>query len=376
LTKRKSNEEFILEVSGLVGDEYTFLEVYVNTNTKIGVRHNTCGHVYSVTPAKFLIGRRCPACKGERVAEKQKKSHEEFLGDVFNLVGEEYSILSEYTRSRNKIEVQHNTCGHVYKVTPNNFLRGRKCPNCFRNFKMTTDEFKERVYQIVGEEYTLLGEYTGYSTHVTLRHNECGHEYGVSAGGFLQGRRCPNCNQDFLKTDEQFREEVKSLLGEEYSIMSKYHGNKVNVDIIHNTCLYEYKVAPNNLLYGGTRCPKCSRETKSRGEKLIAEILDAKGVKYTREHIFPDCRYVLLLRFDFAILNSDGSVNMLIEYDGIQHFKPTYGEVYLEEQKKKDKIKNNYCKERGIELLRIPYTEFLNLETILNAEVLSKEERY
>lgn len=36
------------------------------------------------------------------------------------------------------------------------------------------------------------------------------------------------------------------------------------------------------------------------------------------------------------------------------------------QQVMKDNIKTNYCKNNGINLLRIPYTEFKNIESILN----------
>lgn len=59
---KKTNEKFTKEVYGLVGDGYTFLETYVNTKTKLEVVHNTCGHRYEVRPAHFISGKRCPAC--------------------------------------------------------------------------------------------------------------------------------------------------------------------------------------------------------------------------------------------------------------------------------------------------------------------------
>lgn len=63
IKKLKTNEEFIKEVYLAVGDEYTFLDDYVNTSTKIKVIHNTCGKSYYVTPHNFLdVKNRCPFC--------------------------------------------------------------------------------------------------------------------------------------------------------------------------------------------------------------------------------------------------------------------------------------------------------------------------
>lgn len=40
--------------------------------------------------------------------------------------------------------------------------------------KRTTEEFKKLVYDLVGDEYTVLGEYTTTLTKIQMRHNKCG----------------------------------------------------------------------------------------------------------------------------------------------------------------------------------------------------------
>jgi len=67
---------------------------------------------------------------------------------------------------------------------------------------------------------------------------------------------------------------------------------------------------------------------------------------------------------------------MLIEYDGEFHYKPArYSKdknkmlVKLKYQQENDNIKNIYCKNNNIPLLRIPYWEFKNIETILEEEI-------
>ena len=73
-----------------------------------------------------------------------------------------------------------------------------------------------------------------------------------------------------------------------------------------------------------------------------------------------------LLRWDFVI---NGNEPLFIEYDGKQHFEPVnFGGtmenaiIKLEETKKRDKLKDDYCNDNGYLLLRIPYTEYENIE--------------
>ena len=55
----------------------------------------------------------------------------------------------------------------------------------------------------------------------------------------------------------------------------------------------------------------------------------------------------------------------MIEYDGEQHFKYSNKgwntKEHFEKVKKRDELKNEYCKEKGIPLIRIPYTQYEDL---------------
>jgi len=55
---------------------------------------------------------------------------------------------------------------------------------------------------------------------------------------------------------------------------------------------------------------------------------------------------------------------MLIEYDGMQHFKKS-NFFNLSYTSYNDSIKNKFAKENDIDLLRIPYTEYNNIENII-----------
>lgn len=103
----------------------------------------------------------------------------------------------------------------------------------------------------------------------------------------------------------------------------------------------------------------------SKGEIKIEQILKQANLPYIKEYTFSDCRDPkthYLLRFDFAILNEDNSINRLIEFDGIQHFKENnFFKGSLQERQQKDKFKNQYCKEHNLNLIRIPYYEYNNL---------------
>lgn len=111
----------------------------------------------------------------------------------------------------------------------------------------------------------------------------------------------------------------------------------------------------------------CGCKQRSIGEEKIETILQEHNIKYEKEKVFTDLHFNDIQsshpRFDFYLPD----YNLIIEYDGEQHFKETSGSKFknstLQERQQKDMRKNQYCNEKGINLLRIPYTD-LNLITL------------
>lgn len=102
----------------------------------------------------------------------------------------------------------------------------------------------------------------------------------------------------------------------------------------------------------------------SKGEAKIIELLIKMNEKFNTQHAFDSCispYSTRKLRFDFYL----EKYNLLIEYDGEQHFKFSGGWYDHENyrlEKMRDDSKDNWCVQNKIPLLRIPYTDFDNLD--------------
>ncbi|MDU4051151.1 MAG: hypothetical protein E7H33_09565 [Clostridium perfringens] len=147
-----------------------------------------------------------------------------------------------------------------------------------------------------------------------------------------------------------------------YKILSSYVGNKYKILIDFNCGHKPNWIAPSNLK-SGQCCPICK---ESKGEKAIRLYLEKNNIEFKQEYRFDDCRLRRSLPFDFYI----PKYNLCIEFDGEQHYKANdfFGEESFKETQKRDKIKNDYCRENNINLIRIPYWELDNVESILNEE--------
>lgn len=113
-------------------------------------------------------------------------------------------------------------------------------------------------------------------------------------------------------------------------------------------------VPTSSLKSGNTTSCGC---VISKGENKIQNILQQEGIKFYKQYKFPDLvsSKNYQLKFDFYLPD----YNICIEYDGIQHFSPTfYTHDDFEIRKHNDKLKTIYCQENNIKLIRIPYTDF------------------
>lgn len=130
-----------------------------------------------------------------------------------------------------------------------------------------------------------------------------------------------------------------------------------------------YTIATGNQLKNNQKisCGKC---TSSKGELKIISILETNNILYNHDVV---CQGIMQqfnrpLRFDFEILNNDGSLNRYIEFDGRQHYTGPDTSYWghstdtLSSIQEKDNIKNQYCINNNLILIRIPYYYIDNLK--------------
>lgn len=127
-----------------------------------------------------------------------------------------------------------------------------------------------------------------------------------------------------------------------------------------NTCIVNHRY----LRYGDTKSCGC---TKSLGESQIQKWLEKHNILFEKEYKFADLYSTKSTpyRFDFAIFNNQGLL-FLIEYQGNIHFEVGTGwnnKEALEDCQRRDKIKQEYCKNKKIMLYYITYED--NIENKL-----------
>ncbi|MBD3195600.1 MAG: hypothetical protein GF317_11120 [Candidatus Lokiarchaeota archaeon] len=104
-----------------------------------------------------------------------------------------------------------------------------------------------------------------------------------------------------------------------------------------------------------------SKSIKSHYDKKIESFLKDNNIFFDEKKRFEECRDKNPLEFDYFLPD----FNLLIEYDGIQHFQGK-GKS-LKDRQNKDLIKNFYCKRFDTPaLLRISYKDESKINEILS----------
>lgn len=121
------------------------------------------------------------------------------------------------------------------------------------------------------------------------------------------------------------------------------------------------------------RCARCILCGRSCCETAIRDKLDRMGLHHLTNYSTDKCRDKKALRFDFAVFNFKIlKLRYFIEYDGRHHFRriSLYGGWNkLLDTQKKDKIKDDYCENKKINLIRIPYWNKAFIDEILDKRI-------
>ena len=118
----------------------------------------------------------------------------------------------------------------------------------------------------------------------------------------------------------------------------------------------------------GNRCPKCK---STKGQVKIKGILIKYNVNFKEEYRFDNCKFKRSLPFDFYLPD----YNCCIEFDGVQHYKINKhfgGYEGFVDRKIRDTVKNIYCKDNNIKLIRISYKDINNLENIILNKIINE----
>ena len=335
---------------------------YKGSNYKLKIVHKKCGTIFNRTFDKVKQrGIHCPNvnCGGHHTWNINRVSE-----TINNIYGNNYKVISfvSFTKPLTIKCIKHNK---VYETKLGSLLRKDRdntntcncpiCSNYMRSINRTgltkAKTSEEYVQECKEKGYDLsIEDYKNAKTKIKHKCNK-GHIYEQTPGSHLHGEGCPTCNGNLKKTTKQYIQECKET-GQDLPI-EDYKNNKTR---IKHRCSkgHIYKQTPDMHIGKYKQgCPVCS---ESHGEKYIRNYLDKNNIKYEPQKKFKDLKDKTYLSYDFYLPD----YNILIEYQGIQHYESINikgsGEYSnLKKQQHHDKLKREYAKNNGYKLLELKY---------------------
>lgn len=105
-----------------------------------------------------------------------------------------FNILSEFEGFTKKIKISCKECNHIFNKQARDITRRPvKCIKCMGRLK-DTDDIKKLLEELVGDQYTLESEYKNAHSDLYFNHKECGNTYKSSYHSFFtHNKRCKVC---------------------------------------------------------------------------------------------------------------------------------------------------------------------------------------
>lgn len=403
-TQKKTTEEYKHDLYEKHNGKIICKGEYVNNSTKILHYCTKHSYEYMSTPNCVLTSKHgCPLC-----GEEALKSHTDSLRVYDNenyrqLLDEKFGgnivCLEDIQASNTSIKHFCKIHQYEYKSSPARILLNQYgCKYCSADARTQSDEerlenVKNRIYELVGDEYEIVGGFTAVENVANFKHNHPNgetHYFDMTPSSFIyRGSRCycenPSVNKLIVGFNDiaTTRPDIaKCLHNKEYAFKyTMHHKEKLEWDCPE--CGNTFKEAPCNVAYNRLSCPYCS-DGISYPNKFIFNSLSQieDDLDFLEREYRPEwCKFNFNDRERQGIYDTYFAINgkqYVVEMDGgIGHGNKahTNSEYSQEELYQIDIIKDKLANKQGIQVIRIDcnyktddkYTYILN--NILNSEL-------
>lgn len=277
---------------------------------------------------------------------------------------DEKILIVDYTKASAPGTYKCLACGQTFKIWKMGELLRKKhcCYPCHYGVGtgVKIQEQEEQIKTLIDKdpdlEFIKFGyDHKNYKTTVEFKCKKCGNINVKTLQVFLKNGLCSYCQYGARQMNTAG---LQARLPKGYSILEEYQGADKKILFRHDECGFIWKTTPHNLI-SGTGCPRCALG-RSKGEKKIIHFLEQNSIKYESEKKFD---FSGLRCYDFYL----PEYNLLIEYNGIQHYKDIkfHGEYKLQEIQKIDAQKKSQALNQGFSYFVISYEDYNKIETLL-----------
>lgn len=183
--EKLGEEELLNRLIKVIGNnEYIFKSLSTGKGGRLVLYHKHCKKELSLLLGSFLFRHTKCKCNLQLQRAEAEKKIKEFSN--FKLI--------DFNGSSKPATFFHNDCGQYFTVCSfREFLRTPKCRCCEIQQDITPDSFRQKVKDLVGNEYEVLTDVFRLEDKVKIRHKKCDTIQTYTAYHFLEGARCSKC---------------------------------------------------------------------------------------------------------------------------------------------------------------------------------------
>jgi hypothetical protein len=270
-------------------------------------------------------------------------------------------------------------CGNLFVTNRGSLINGdTKSCSCLRkknvlNRRVDIEQLVGHKYGPVGKEIEILYEVEtkilsdGTPRRMVRCRCHCGNEFDADFHNLKHGHitscGCLHHKRDDSCFGNKYGDDISHVIPLRDAADQIINGIPKRMLLCKCSCGKEFITRKDMLLSGRTKSCGCRVGEPSLGELRLEELFCELGFDFKKQHSFDSCFNSdtnRKLKFDFYLQNH----GILVEYDGDQHFRESRGfdKEPLVDRIARDKIKDDWCVENNIPLLRIPYTAYKHLD--------------
>ena len=321
---------------------------------------------YNWSPRAYnVLKNGCPCCNGNRITLKSFKNELENTHPEVNVITDGLGVVDYHT----KLDCVCKVCGLEFNKE---LIAIRKwgCSRCNTNYHnsrgLTQEEYCKRIYDLYGDDITVLGTYKRTGTKLLHRCNIHNYEWetlpktllsGINSCKYCSGRMRSNGKRASL---DDLKEKIKMTYGDEYEVLDdEYVDSKQKMRFMHRPKGDKPHIvisSPSRILHTKTGCPVCSGMQISKGyndiattDKEIAVLFlnEEDTYKYGRcsnvkaDFKCPTCGCVV--HKSINQVSKDREIRCPICKDGISYPNKFIFNILLQIEDKLDFLKREYC---------------------------------
>jgi hypothetical protein len=302
----------------------------------------------------------CPKCGRKRANEKlQRLTNEEIDSRLEGRnIARDGDVVNANTPMGWICTV--NNCNYKWRTTPSSVvIRGSGCKKCAKLLRLTDEEMDRRL---IGRPVKRIGHIIDAKTPTEFQCVDCSRIYLATPNNISSGKNCRIC---YINNSRWTNEAIdKAIVNRPITRLGDAINSKIPIDwrCDDPKCNSVWNSTIPTAIISECGCPFCSL---GKNEKIVVSLLRENEISFEWHKdirdIVSDAQYKSV---DFYL----ASIKTIIEYNGIQHYRPTcFGSMNQETaearfvlQQERDIYLEQFCNQNGIRLIWIDGRKYTN----------------